>query len=403
MNGPTQTWLVAVREMRERSRSRAFQVSSVLVLLLVVGVAVMPTLLGSGSGPRDVGLAGERPADLSVDITAQAEARGLTVRIRTYADRHEGEEAVRQREVDLLVIDGQHLVARRIDDELRSVVVGAIQMAAVGERATAAGITADQVTALLTPVPVDETTLGSVAGRSPDDELAAMIMTVVLFVAITTYGNLVLTGVVEEKASRVVEVLLARMPARNLLVGKVAGIGLLGLAQIGATALAALVAMAASSSLDLPATRGAVLAWAVVWFVLGYALYAMAYGALGSLTSRAEDAQAVSFPVVVVLMAGYFASFAALGRPESSFARAVSLFPLTAPLAMPNRIAMGGTSWWEPVVAALLTVATIAGLVPLGGRVYANAILHSGPRLSLRRVWRAPVAPVPAGRGGASR
>ena len=102
-----------------------------------------------------------------------------------------------------------------------------------------AAITAEQMTALLAPVPVDESTLGSVAGRSPDDELAAMIMTVMLFIAITSYGNLVLTGVVEEKASRVVEVLLARMPARSLLAGTVAGIGLLGLAQFAVTALAA--------------------------------------------------------------------------------------------------------------------------------------------------------------------
>jgi len=155
--------------------------------------------------------------------------------------------------------------------------------------------------------------------------------------------------------------------------------------------------MAVSSSISLPATRGVVVAWAVVWFALGYALYAMVYGALGSLTSRVEDAQAVSFPVVAVLMAGYFASFVAVGRPESALARVLSLFPLTAPLAMPNRIAMGGASWWEPVAAALLTMVTIAGLGQLGGRVYANAILHSGPRLSLRRAWRAPTGPAPAG------
>lgn len=353
MTGVTQTWLVAMREMRERSRSRAFQASLVLVVLLVVGVVAVPGLLGSAAGVRDVGLAGDRSATLGGDITAQAEARGLTVRIRTYAGRAEGEDAVRRGEADVLVVDGRRLAWRRqADDELRSVVVSAIQVAAVGERASAAGITADEMAALLAPVPVEESTLGSVAGRSPDDELAAMIMTVLLFIAITTYGNLVLTGVVEEKASRVVEVLLARMPARNLLVGKVAGIGLLGLAQIAVTALAAVAAMAVSSSISLPATRSVVLAWAVVWFVLGYALYAMAYGALGSLTSRAEDAQSVSLPVVTVLTAGYFASFVALGRPRAASpgwchcSRSRRRWP--CPTASPWAVRCGGSRCWRP-------------------------------------------------------
>ena len=135
------------------------------------------------------------------------------------------------------------------------------------------------------------------AGRSPDDETAALIMTVLLLVTISTYGNLVLTGVVEEKSSRVVEVLLARMPARNLLAGKVAGIGLLGFAQFAVTALAAVARRDRVDSVDVPAVRGSVLAWVVVWFVLGYALYAMAYGALGSLASRTEDASSVAGPV----------------------------------------------------------------------------------------------------------
>jgi ABC-2 type transport system permease protein len=236
------------------------------------------------------------------------------------------------------------------------------------------------------PVPVENVELGLVAGRTPDDETAALVMSVLLFLAITTYGSLVLSGVVEEKTSRVVEVLLARVPARNLLAGKVAGIGLLGLGQVAVTALAAVAAMALVDSFDVPAARGSVIAWAVVWFVLGYALYAMIYGALGSLASRAEDAQSVAGPVTVVLIVAYFASFAAIGSPESAWVTLLSFFPPTAPLVMPERIAMGATAWWEPVAAAL-TIAAIAALVQLGGWVYARAILHTGPTLKLRDMW----------------
>ena len=186
------------------------------------------------------------------------------------------------------------------------------------------------------------------------------------------------------------------MPARVLLAGKIAGIGFLGLAQIGVTALAALVAITAFHSIDVPAIRGAVLAWVVIWFVLGYILYATIYGALGSLGSRVEDAQSVAGPISVVLVVAYFASFAMIGQPTSVLARAISYFPLTAPMAMPGRIAMGATTWWEPLTAAALTLAATLVLVRIAGRLYTSAILHGGPRLSLRGAWQGRPDPGPA-------
>ena len=140
---------------------------------------------------------------------------------------------MRDGEVDVLVVDAQRLEwQRRADEQLQAVVTGAIQLVAVHERAAAAGISPDDLLAMVAPVPVENVELGRVTGRSPDDETAAFVLTLVLFMAISTYGAMVLSGVVEEKSSRTVEVLLARMPARNLLAGKIAGIGLLGLAQI---------------------------------------------------------------------------------------------------------------------------------------------------------------------------
>jgi ABC-2 type transport system permease protein len=255
----------------------------------------------------------------------------------------------------------------------------------------------DELLAIVEPVPVTNVELGQVEGRSPDDETAAVLMTMVLFFAISTYGAMVLSGVVEEKSSRTVEVLLARMPARNLLAGKVAGIGLLGLVQVAATAVVALVATTLTDSFDVPAVRGGVLAWAVVWFVLGYALYATVFGTLGSLASRTEDASSVTGPVTVVLVLAFMVSFAAIGSADTTWARLVSWFPFTAPLAMPDRIAMGAASWWEPVLAGVLTVATIGGLVRLGGRIYTRAILHTGATLSLAEAWRGP-EPTPSPR-----
>ena len=164
---------------------------------------------------------------------------------------------------------------------------------------------------------------------------------------------------------------------------------MLGFAQLAVTALAALVAALAVGSASIPAISGGVLAWAVAWFILGYALYAMAYGALGSLASRTDDAATAAAPVSYGLSAAYFATFVVVtGNPDSVGSKLLSLFPATAPFALPGRIAIGAAAWWEPIIAAALTIAAIAGLVLLAGRVYTAAVLHSGPRLSLKAAWR---------------
>lgn len=390
MSGLRQVGLVAVREMRERSRSRGFWVGLILMLVVVVAAIAVPALLAPGKVTRHVGFTGATPDELPRAVTEQGEAVEVTVRVHRYDGLAAGEEAVRDEDVDVLVVAARRLEWRGTADErLRAVVTGAIQLVAVRERAAAAGIAPDELLALVAPVAVKNVELGLMAGRSPDNEAAAAVMSVLLLVAIVTYGNLVLTGVVEEKASRVVEVLLARIPARNLLAGKVAGIGLLGFGQFAVTALAALAATLVVDSVDIPAVSGGVLAWVVVWFVLGYAVFAMAYGAVGSLASRTEDASSVSGPVTFVLLACYWAAYIAVVQdPGSGWTRLMSFFPATAPFAMPGRVALGAAAWWEPLVAAAIALAALAGLVVFAGRVYTGGILHAGPTLKLRDAWQ---------------
>jgi ABC-2 type transport system permease protein len=397
MNGMRQGWLVARRELRERSRSKALWTGIVITLVAVVAAIVVPAMIQVGRVTGDVGFTGSTPVTLPGAVIDQGKAVDMTVRPRYYGGVAAGETALRARTVAVLVVDAHTLKwLGKPDERLRAVVTGAIQLVTVQQRAAAAGIDPGQLQAVMAPVPVGNEQLGVVAGRSPDNEAAVIIVSALLLMAIIVYGNLVLTGVAEEKSSRVVEVLLARMPARNLLAGKVAGIGLLGLAQIAVTALAALIAAIAVDSVSIPAVSGGVLAWVVVWFVLGYAIYAMAYGALGSLASRAEDAANVAAPVSYVLVAAYLASYYVVAsNPDSVGSKLVSLFPATAPFAMSGRIAIGAAAWWEPVIAVALTIAAIAGLVVLAGRVYTGAILRTGPTLKLSEAWSATTRPDP--------
>jgi ABC-2 type transport system permease protein len=220
MNGVRQAWLVARREMRERSRSRAFRASVVLMVVSVAAMLILPALLKPG-GVKDVGITGTAPAALPTVITGQAQADGITANVHRYASPAAGEQAVREGHLDVLVVGTQRLEWRhKPDEQLKAIVTGAIHLATVRERAAAAGITPGALTALLAPVQVASVELGSVAGRSPTDETAVVVMTGVLLFCISVFGQMVLTGVLEEKASRVVEVLLARIPARALLPGR---------------------------------------------------------------------------------------------------------------------------------------------------------------------------------------
>jgi ABC-2 type transport system permease protein len=397
MKGVRQGWLVARREIRERSRSKAFWAATGITLVLVITAIVVAAKIHTGNVTRDVGFTGTTPAALPAAVIGQGKAVDVTVHPHSYGGVAAGEKAVRAGNVDVLVVDAHTLTwPGQPDERLRAIVTGAIQLVTIQQRAAAAGIDPGQLHAVIAPVPIQNEQLDVTAGRSPGNVTAAEIMVILLFMAIILYGNLVLTGVAEEKSSRVVEVLLARMPARSLLAGKVAGIGVLGFAQFAVTALAALAAALAVGSADIPAVSGGVLAWAVAWFILGYALYAMAYGALGSLASRTDDAATAAGPVSYTLTAAYAASFVVVtSNPDSAGAKVVSLFPATAPFAMPGRIAIGAAAWWEPIIATTLTLAAIAGLVLLAGRLYTGAILHTGPRLKLRDAWSATTPPGP--------
>jgi ABC-2 type transport system permease protein len=360
------------------------------MLLAVVAAMVVPAMIRSDKPPvRQVGLAGTVPAGLATGLVAQGTATGSRVEPRIYQNVADGEDAVRRNRIDVLVVDGSRLVWRaRADSTLRGTVAAAVQLVQARQRAAALGLSDRQLAELLTPPRLEERSL---AGDDPNraaSEVAVTVMIVLLFTAISFYGSQLLTGVVEEKSSRVVEVLLAHMSPRHLLAGKVLGIGLLGLGQLLLVAVVAAVTAAAVDAVDIPQIRVSMLAWLLVWFLLGYALWSVAYGALGALASRSEDAQAVSAPATIVLVAVYVFALTALYDPDSLSSRVASLIPVTAPLVMPIRIARGEVALWEVALALALTAAAIYALVRLGGRVYAGAVLRTGAKVRLRDAWR---------------
>jgi ABC-2 type transport system permease protein len=226
---------------------------------------------------------------------------------------------------------------------------------------------------------------GTVRGEEADRVLASLAV-IILFLALVMTGQVIAEGVAEEKRSRVVEVVLGTVAPRHLLTGKAMAIGFIGLAEVLLLVGAVAGAGVALDAFALPrATLGA-LAAVVAWFLLGFAFYATLYGAAGALIAPHENTSSATFPVTLLLMVGYFVG---LGSPraDSLLVRVLSLLPPTAPLTMPLRVAFGDVTLWEIVLSAVLTLAAAYGVIRLGGRLYAGALMRGG-RVSWREAWR---------------
>jgi len=209
-----------------------------------------------------------------------------------------------------------------------------------------------------------------------------------LYFSIQTYGAFVAQGVVEEKASRVVELVLATVRPWQLLLGKVLGLGAVGLLQLVVLGAAGLGVAGSAGLLVSGAGLAGTLVSVLVWYLLGFAMYATIYAALGSLVSRQEDTQSVLTPVSIVVLIGWVAGFnLVLSAPRSPTLTVLSLIPPWTPLIMPARIALGGVPVWQVVLAFALTLAFTAGVLVLGGRIYARSVLRTGARVSLREAF----------------
>ena len=203
-----------------------------------------------------------------------------------------------------------------------------------------------------------------------------------------TYGLWVATGVVEEKSSRVVEILLSTLSPRALMAGKIVGLGLLGMGQLLLVVAVGIALALATGSLEPNAGDVGPALLVLLWFPLGYALYASLYAATAALVSRQEDLQSATTPLTILILVSFFLSFSALEDPGGTLAKVASLVPFSAPLVMPGRMALGDATPVEVAVAVVLLVATTILLVRVGARVYAGAILRTGKPVKLLEALR---------------
>ncbi len=386
--------LVAGRELATRLRSKAFVIGTALMVALVVVLSLVVTLVNHDSSTK-IGLTASS-ASLSAPLVASAKSVGTTVKTSSVSSDAAGRQLVRDGKLDALVtLDGdnvQAVVKRDVPEPLQhSLNVLAGQVAFNAEISRLGGDPA-QVQAALSSASVKVDSLLPPKTYNGEQLALGIAVGILIYLALLTTGQLVAQGVVEEKATRVVELLLATIRPWQLMAGKVVGIGVLGLIQVALIAGFGLGTALASGALSLSlSTAGSTVAWLVVWFVLGFLMYSLAFAGAAALVSRQEDAQSVVLPIMMLLIVGYVIGISVLpADPSSQFVEILSVIPVFAPTLMPMRLAIGGVPLWETALAVVLALAMIPLLIAVAGRVYRNAVVRSGARVRLSDALRAP-------------
>ena len=377
--------LVARREIRMRLRSRVFVGGTIVMAVLVVVGIVAASLLAGKSTPVRVGFSGGSQA-LEHSFTATAAALDLSVTVSDIADVDAGKAQITAGTLDVLVIGSSTAPTAVAKDAIPSNVESALSAAAEAARLADAGLKPAAINSAMALVPVQ--LLAPKTAKDNENLFASLALGILLWIALGQYGNMVAQSVVEEKATRIMEVLLATIQPSRLLAGKVMGIGLVGLLQLTIVGTAALVAVHLTNVAAIPALGVASILGDIFWFLLGFLFYATAYAAVASLVSRQEEVQSAVAPISVFQIAGYLLMYAALPNPSGPLATVCSLLPPFAPILMAVRMADSDVPFWQVGLAVALIVASIVGLTWLAGRMYTNAAMRIGARVRFMDAFR---------------
>jgi ABC-2 type transport system permease protein len=387
--------VVAGRDFRVRLRDRGFVISTAITLTVLTGFivfrayALRPDAFTVGTVGDDV-LAGH--------VEALAERNGFDFTVVPLEDERAADEALRNGEVQAVIVGDAEDVrdgtaALRVLRAPPALVDQLVQAAAIALRIDRvlvdAGVAGATVEELQDQHPVDVSPIVPPDPNRNSKAQIAFVAVLLLYGQLFGYGIWVATGVIEEKSSRVVEVLLSAIRPRQLLAGKIAGIGLLGLAQLAFIATFAIALGSATGVLDITGNSMAAAGLTVGWFVLGFAFYASMFAMAGALVSRMEELQNAIVPINLLVFASFFISVGALQDPDSTNAVLASLLPISSPLAMPVRMLLGSASTGEVLLSLAILIGSTALLIPLSARVYAGAVLRTGAKVRIRDAWRA--------------
>lgn len=393
--GPWQAvGLVASREITVKMRSKAFIITTVATLVLLIGFALVMKFVSGGSDAT-VGVTQQTEA-LAAPLKATASQIGQDIDTKT-VDEQAGRAQVADGSLDALVVgaggaDGKLrvVVKKDLDGNLRDTLNVVAGQVALNTEIAELGGDPGQVQSSVADASVAVEPLEEPYPYQSAQLVLGIIAGILIYMSLLLNGQLVAQGVVEEKSSRVVELLLSTIRPWQLMAGKVLGIGFVGFVQMVVVGGGGIAAALALDVLAIPASAAiGTVVWLVVWYLLGFVMYSLVFAALGALVSRQEDVGGVITPALMFVIVGYVIGISVLpSEPDNALAEILSVIPVFAPTLMPMRLAMGGVPVWEAIVSVGLVLALIPLLVWLAGRIYANAVMRSGARVKLKDALR---------------
>lgn len=415
-------WTVCKREYLTRVRTKGFWISTIVIPLFMGAMLVVPTLIMERTTTRQdlavVDATGQVADKLSRELVRRGRTGDETIRFDVEIVEPTGDPEALRAELDQRVVDEDIQAWVWIDEEslaedrfeyraknvsnflTQKVLEDAVTDVVREMRLADAGFDTERISELSRSMELDTFKVseeGSEAEAGVGGLALAFGVFFTLYFVLLFYGQQILQGVLEEKSSRIVEVVLAALTPAELLGGKLMGICLLGLTQLSiwvgtalvltSPALVSVFAFLPEQSI-LPTISAAMVFHLFLHFVLGFLLYASFYAALGSAFNDYQEAQQLASVAMVFIIAPVFFLGPVINDPSSTLATVTSLIPPMTPLLMPMRIALEMPPWWQLVLGYGLTLAFTTAMVWFAGRIYRTGILMYGKKPTVQEIWK---------------
>ena len=289
--------------------------------------------------------------------------------------------------------------SRRVGDIITdSSLEDAINQAVRSQRLADANISEEKLQQLSRNVNLDKKGIDETGAEKDTGAIwaASFVIGLMIYITLAIYGQMIMGAVVEEKETRIAEILFSSARPFELLMGKLVGVGLAGLTQLGIWVLSGLILVgfglsfyiAQGMDVALPNITPLMIVYFFIFFLLGFFIYASIFALIGSMVTTVQEGGQFAFPPIMLLLIGFYFSFAVIRDPNSPLSFWVSIAPFVAPITMPVRVMAETPPFWQIALAVLINGATIAGLIWLAARVYRVGMLMYGKRATIPEVWK---------------
>ncbi|MGM7700142.1 ABC transporter permease [Pseudalkalibacillus sp. Hm43] len=409
-------WIVMAHTFKSRLRTKAFIITTIASLLLVVGLTNMQTIVGLFDEEEVQKVAVIDSSDRFYEpLKQQVEAESDDIEmVKVTESESVTEEKVREGEYDALLVLEENseglptglFKAESVSDAgWMNKIESSLQQTKVMIATQNLGVDPAELSNLYSPVSFETEALKENAKTEEELNQARSIVYVLLFIiyfAVIFYGSMIATEVATEKSSRVMEILISSVSPVKQMFGKIFGIALLGLTQFALLFGAGFISMKFAPKSDTPSSIDSftdfiaidqlpvsTMIYAVVFFLLGFLLYATLLAMLGSLVNKVEEANQVITPVILIIVVAFMIAMSGLGNPDATFVTITSYIPFFTPMIMFLRAGMLNIPIWEVMIGILILVATIGIFAMIAAKVYRGGVLMYGNATSLKSLKKA--------------